>query len=358
MRNFRSSLFEALARLMPCEWGLILFGLLTWSLYLHLGLPMPGEPGARSQAGPGLFYFRQLMTSLDLYAAVWIAQLFWVGVPSVWLKWKGQGPGLIAVVREKFGHRIDLSEIVQDLRFFHAVLLMFVLFGLLKHLIPFVEPRLFDDFFAESDRWFCGGQMCGVRLQQLIGTSPAIAEFISGTYFWYFPYMTIAMFVFVAQNDRKLAQEFCGALIWLFMFGISWVYLLPTLGPVYWEPQAFQAVAATTVGGLQQDLAQMRAAALDDPMAGRAVNLISGFPSLHVAVTALGTVYLWQLSRLVGVLSALFLVVTINSTLYLGWHYLLDDVGSFVLTAYCIGLARTLSWWWRGPVKVPAPADS
>jgi membrane-associated phospholipid phosphatase len=348
MRIFLRSFFQGFTRLMPCEWALIVFGVFAWALYHLLGLPMPGEPGVRSQAGPGLFYFRQLMTSLDLYALVWIAQLCWTAFPAAWCGFRGRGAGAIAAVRLKFGHRIDLSEIFQDLRFFHAVLVMFVLFGLLKHLIPFVEPRLYDDFFATSDRMLCGGLMCGARLHQVFGTSPAVAEFISGTYFWYFPYMTIVMFVFVAQNDRKLAQEFCSALVWVFLIGILWVYLIPTLGPVYWEPQAFHAVASTTVGGLQHDLAQMRAAALEDPMAGRAVNLISGFPSLHVAVTALGSIYLARLHKVVAALSAIFLLVTINSTLYLGWHYLLDDLGSICLTVYAIGVSRGVAWWWRG----------
>ena len=77
--------------------------------------------------------------------------------------------------------------------------------------------------------------------------------------------------------------------------------------------------------------------------------MISGFPSLHVAVAIMGSIYLRHIHPLLSWLSWIFTLLIFNSTIYLGWHYLLDDLGSVLLVALCIPLAKRVSWrWWGG----------
>ncbi len=77
--------------------------------------------------------------------------------------------------------------------------------------------------------------------------------------------------------------------------------------------------------------------------------MISGFPSLHMAVTVLGSVYLGKLHWSLAAASWIFVLLITNSTIYLGWHYVLDDIGSLALVYVCIRLARWCNWkWWGG----------
>lgn len=339
-------------KLMPVEWALIIFAILAGILYQRFDLPLPGQPGSESSLGPGLFYLKQLLTSLDLYAIVWILQIMVYTVlalkQSAWKLRSVDWPG----IGTKFSHRLDLREIFQDLRLFHAILVMFVLFALLKHLIPHVNPIIYDDEFAVSEKFFCGGVYCAHYLRKLLGDSAV--EFVSSTYRWYFPYMSIVLFVFIAQNNRKLAHEYCCAFSLMFLIGILWVFALPTWGPVYWEPSAFDYVKSSSIGELQSELWKMKLHLDSNPNSREAVFLISGFPSLHIAVITLGSWYLMRINRLLGFASILFLLLIVNSTLYLGWHYVADDIGAVFLAWMCVRLTRYLSWEWRKDL----PADA
>ena len=63
-----------------------------------------------------------------------------------------------------------------------------------------------------------------------------------------------------------------------------------------------------------------------DPSSQSAMFLISGLPSLHVAVVIFGSIYYWKLLKIVGIISWAFTVLTIITTVYFGWHYVLDAV--------------------------------
>jgi hypothetical protein len=51
---------------------------------------------------------------------------------------------------------------------------------------------------------------------------------------------------------------------------------------------------------------------------------ISAFPSMHVAIPTLITLFVWRYNRWCGAACGLFTVVTLLSSAYLGWHYLID----------------------------------
>ena len=331
--------------LMPVEWLVLLFGIGTWSAYYHFGLKMPGQPGVGGGKGPGLFYLKQFLTSLDLYALIWLLiAVFAVLKECRRNEWHFKQVPWRAFWGN-FSRRLYIEEVIQDIRFFHAVLVMFVIFALLKNLIPFIAPNELDEWFVRTEQSVCGGLLCGEWLIKWLGSGAAY--YVSTHYMWYFPYMTLALFVMVAQRDRKLGHEYCFAFVLLFLIGILWIYLVPTWGPIYARPDAYKAIDYTDVAGLQKDLWQMKLYLHEHPEALDAVYMISGFPSLHVAVAVLGSIYVSRISRILGVLSWLFVALITHATLYLGWHYLLDDIGSLVLVWISIKVAKAFSWEWR-----------
>jgi hypothetical protein len=333
--------------LMPVEWLLIVFGLLTWGLYDYFGLDMPGQPGKGSRGGPLLFYLKQFLTCLDLYAVV--LGVF-VATRAVHFARASQGRFWAAPWKAfwiQISNRFLINHLFQDIRFFHAILLMFVEFALLKNLIPYINGALFDDFFIAADKLLCGGIICSERVTGLLGTE--LVPTVGQHYTWYYPYMSLTAFTFIAAAPRRIAQEYLCAFVALFLVGILWIYAVPTLGPVYALPDVFAYMRDTEIGQLQQELWSMREFLRLNPGSKEAIFMISGFPSLHVAVVMLGSIYLRHIHWSLAAVSWIFLALITHSTIYLGWHYLLDDIGSAALVLACIWLVKRCSWqWWGG----------
>jgi membrane-associated phospholipid phosphatase len=227
---------------------------------------------------------------------------------------------------------------------------MFVEFGMLKNLIPHMNSNVYDGAYAAVDRLICGGVLCSQALHSALGTSPLTISTISEHYFWYYPYMSLVGFIFVVAASRELAQEYLFAFVSLFLIGTVIIYVGPTWGPVYFEPSLFDFMKDSDLARLQQSLWQMKLTLDADPHDREAIFMISGFPSLHIAVVTAGSLYLRRLSRWLSWGSWMFLALTVNSTLYLGWHYLLDDVGAFLLVWICVLLAQKARWKWLGYV--------
>ena len=72
---------------------------------------------------------------------------------------------------------------------------------------------------------------------------------------------------------------------------------------------------------------------------------IAAFPSLHVAIamTACLMAHLLGLPRFVRVAAWVFLGLTEISTIYFGWHYVVDDLAGLLLGALAVELARALT---------------
>jgi membrane-associated phospholipid phosphatase len=331
--------------LMPVEWALVLGGLLTVALYAHFGLEMPGQPGPSGDRGPFLFYLKQIYTSLYLYALLFnlyvACKVFSVCRSHRWsfrsVPWRAFWPTAL--------RRFDPVEVVQDARFFHAVLLMFIEFQLLKHLIPHVHPGVYDGVFLATERLVCGGRVCAEWLHLALGMGAANA--VSTHYHWYYHFLIGVPATFILVAERRLAQEYLFAFVLLFLLGVLFVFLIPTWGPAFYAPELFTFIGSTESGGLQQDLWSMKGALEKNPHDRTHLFSISGFPSLHVAVVLLGSIYIRKINYFLSLVSWSFLLLIVNSTIYLGWHYVLDDVGSVVLVFASIWIARRVSWEWR-----------
>ncbi len=332
--------------IMPLELILLTCAAVIGLLYAYFGVPMPGASGASASQGPVLFYLKQILTALDVYCLIVLGFVAWqvgdhVRRNSFRLRGVTWGPFWKHLVT-----RFHMEQIFQDLRFINAILIMFVEFALLKNLIPLINPRVYDDWFIAVDRIVCGGVSCSELLHSVLGTSQPVLEYISGHYFGYYTYMSLVIFLFIVCASRALAHQFLCAFVTLFLVGTFVIYLAPTWGPVYHHPQPFEFMRGSAMFGLQQNLWEMKAVLEQDRSHAGAVFMISGFPSLHVAVVTLGSIYLAQIHRWLALISWGFCLLTVNSTLYLGWHYLLDDIGALALVWVALQVGRWSSRAW------------
>jgi membrane-associated phospholipid phosphatase len=215
----------------------------------------------------------------------------------------------------------------------------------LKSVVPLLRPgELFDRQLADLDRDLFGGHDPAVLLHVLLGTGTA-AHVLSAGYMLLFAFIPATLAVgLVFSRDLQAGLFYTTAQSINWLLGAGSYFLLPSLGPVYTEPAAFANLPVSAVTQLQGVLLDQRVEFLRDPAAGTAQS-IAAFCSLHVSIffTAALAVHLLRLGRRVKIGAWVLLAVTIASTVYLGWHYVLDDIGGLILGAIAIALACVLT---------------
>jgi hypothetical protein len=221
----------------------------------------------------------------------------------------------------------------------------FLAYRNLKSVVPLLRPgELFDRQLADLDRALLGGNDPAALLHALLGTGPA-THVMSVAYmllFVFIPGTLAAALVFSPNLQAGLFYASAQSINWL--LGAASYFLLPSLGPIYAEPSVFANLPTSGVSQLQELLLDQRIAFLRDPAVATAQS-IAAFASLHVSIFFTGALaaHVLGLGRRVRIAAWVLLALTTTSTIYLGWHYVVDDLGGLVLGAMAIVLARALT---------------
>jgi len=142
-----------------------------------------------------------------------------------------------------------------------------------------------------------------------------------------------------------------GGLFYATALSINWplgaasYFMLPALGPVYAEPAGFAHLPASEASYLQGVLLDQRLEYLRDPVAADVAQSIAAFASVHISMifTAAVAAHLLGLARRLRIGLWVLLAATTAATVYLGWHYVVDDVAGVVIGLAAIALARGLT---------------
>ena len=305
-----------------CELLVAAFAVVAGALYQYLRL----EPRAPLQ-----LYLSRIATSIGTYVAALLVTLLLLRLQDIRKTPKGgQVPPHRFTWNQFRGRYLLWQNVGVDLRFLNISCLLFVLFINLKHLTPLVNPHLFDRILLRVDLSLCKGRTAAEVLIGLIG--PDWAPVLSQAYMLFFPYVLMLIFVMILQDKRDLAQEFFAAFCAVWLVGALCIFAFPTLGPVYMRSGLLDLLPPdTSVANMQLQLYRQKMVLDARPLHPTAVFLISGFPSLHLAVPILGSLYLRRVNWKLGVISWAFAAVTVVTTIYFGWHYILDDVGGALL---------------------------
>jgi hypothetical protein len=148
----------------------------------------------------------------------------------------------------------------------------------------------------------------------------------------------------VFSRGLSTSLFFATALSINWLIGAGSYFLLPSLGPAYADPAAFAMLPHTEVTHLQGLLMSDRLQFLRDPDVGTP-QAIAAFASLHIAMsfTALAGAHLLGLDRRLKAALWLWLLLTSVATVYLGWHYVVDDLAGLVIGAVSLALARVFT---------------
>ena len=190
------------------------------------------------------------------------------------------------------------------------------------------QDRMLDGW----DRALFFGHSPAVLLHDLLGQGASAWVLM----FFYESFSTIVCVSFVAAlvfPDRfRDGIVFIASAIWVWIFGVGSYYLIPSLGPFHVAPQDYAGLPHMMIQDTQARYMGQRAFLLAHPQDPHAFAQISAFASLHVGVTTVITLMArYYRQRLLHRALCVFLAITIVATVYLGWHYAVDDVAGLFI---------------------------
>nr|WP_246416683.1 phosphatase PAP2 family protein [Nocardioides luti] len=206
------------------------------------------------------------------------------------------------------------------------------------------------------DRWLFLGHSPAVLLHDLLGQH--VAAYVLMVVYESFSWLATVSFVAAITLTTRVRDGyvFIASAVWVWILGVGSYYLIPSLGPFHSAPQDFAGLPHTMIQDTQARYVAQRAHLLAHPAASDSFAQISAFASLHVAVTTV----LLLMARYYGLrrtarAMTVFLGGTLLATVYLGWHFAVDDLAGLVLAFVAVGLGR-LTIYPRGrtgPVEGP-----
>jgi len=215
----------------------------------------------------------------------------------------------------------------------------------LKAIVPLLRPgELFDRQLADLDRSLFFGHDPAALLHSALGTG-VMTQVLSAFYVAFIVFLPLSLAVALVFSRRLQAGlYYATALSINWILGAASYFLLPSLGPIYAEPGDFAHLPASEVTRLQGVLLDQRVAFLADPTVATPQS-IAAFASLHISMslTAALAAHLLGLGRRMKVLLWTWVSLTTLATVYLGWHYVLDDLGGIVIAVAALVLARVLT---------------
>jgi len=240
----------------------------------------------------------------------------------------------------------------------------------LKSVVPLLRPgELFDRQLTDFERGLFGGDP-STLLHSLLGTGVQ-THVLSVVYLFYLFFVPVSLaLAMVFSRDLRGGLFYVTALSMNWPLGAASYLLVPALGPVYATPGNFADLPASGASALQSVLLDLRLDFLRDPVAAGAAQSIAAFASVHVSMifTAAVAAHLLGLARRVRIGLWILLALTIVATIYLGWHYVVDDVAGVLIGLVALALAYVLTGFERRPPEVavaegqagalPAPEQS
>jgi hypothetical protein len=240
--------------------------------------------------------------------------------------------------------------------------LTYVAFRNLKSFVPFVNRHLWDTTLDRIDRAIFFGNDPAVLLHQWLGEGAA-AHFFSFVYIAWIGFVPASLVIaLVWSRNGRAGSWYVTAVAVDWVLGATTYFLVPSLGPAYARPGNFSGLAHTPNSDIIQELMDARHQVLVNPFTTDQVQTIAAFASLHVGITVTMLV-MAELLRLHVALRwflRIFLVITVVTTVYLGWHYFVDTVAGAALGYAGVAIAA----WGTGnsmrrvqPVPESAPTS-
>jgi len=254
-------------------------------------------------------------------------------------------PGVKTIVRDEW----TLHRVVHIATGMISFYICYVSYRNLKSYLPLLGgDTLHDRALLQLDHFLFLGNNPAEVLHHVLGTSIA-AQVLAVLYVLYLPVVPITVgMVLVLHRDFTVGAWYATAVSLNWVLGVISYYSLPTLGPAFYEPQRFADLPENGASQLQMSLFRGAFGFKEDPQ-GDKIFGIAGFASLHVSVVFTLALFLHYagIARAVRYTAWVYLGFTILATLYLGWHYVADDLGGLFIG----GLSVAIGAWVTGNTR-------
>jgi hypothetical protein len=290
------------------------------SASIHVGFRDPG----------GQFFTRRLAASLLVFGLLALSDAAW--------RSRRSGGGLRAVpgvLRTRWTGG-KLAVVGSGLAGYDAV---YLCYHNMKSWDAFNAPR--DALLARVDSWLFLGHSPAVLLHDLLGKH--VADYaLTVVYESFSTWVPLSVVVVLAFADHlRDAFVFVASAAWVWILGIVSYYLIPTIGPFASAPRHFAGLPHTVVTSTQAQFVGQRLYLLRHPHDGDAFSQLAAFGSLHVGFTCMTMLVLRHFGfRWAGRAMTVYLGAVMLATVYLGWHFAVDDIAGLALAFAAVGLGR------------------
>lgn len=295
------------------------------------GLPVHDPDGV---GGPPLVRLSAILAifiALDvLPRALWRARLAPLRV----------GGAIAGVTRERWGQGRRIGYVLVGLFSFYVT---YVSYRNFKGFLPFLRPGSRDTTLLEVDRAIFFGHDPSTLLHSLLGTGFANSA-LSVVYVLFLAFVPISLAAaLVWFGEMRNGLWYATALCVNWVLGAASYYLIPAMGPAFVAPQLFSDLAPSASSSLQHTLWVERLNVLYGSAPGPAkdvVQSIAAFASLHVSVTLTAALMVTLLRANTWLVRFMWVYFSLTAvaTIYLGWHYVTDDVAGVLIALVAVGV--------------------
>jgi membrane-associated phospholipid phosphatase len=200
-----------------------------------------------------------------------------------------------------------------------------------------------DHMLGRWDHSLFLGHSPAVLLHEVLGQHVA-AYVLMAVYESFSTLVSVSVVAAVVLVDRiRDGYVFIASALWVWILGVGSYYLIPSLGPFHSAPGDFAGLPHTMIQDTQARYLAQRAHLLAHPQASDSFAQISAFASLHVAVTCLILLMArYYRLRRTSLALLVFLLLTMVATVYLGWHFAVDDIAGVLIAYVSVWLGRRM----------------
>jgi hypothetical protein len=223
-----------------------------------------------------------------------------------------------------------------------SCMILIVSFGILKHMVPHLNPYYADPALARFDNWLLGGRDAWEIVYAYL--PPIFTKYADFIYLglWTVPAIAFPILIIVVDKNVQRVMTY----IWVYfsawwVAGLAVATLGSSTGPVFYdrllggdrfagltEALRSSGMAQTRIGITQDALWQIYGT--KELVPGFA---ISAFPSMHVAVASIAAFYLAERGKIGGVVGMSFLALILILSISTGYHYVSDGGASIAIVA-------------------------
>jgi membrane-associated phospholipid phosphatase len=216
---------------------------------------------------------------------------------------------------------------------------VYVAYRNLKGFLPYVRGgELKDTVLMKLDRTLAFDHYPAQILHDVLGTGIS-AHILALAYELFLVFVPLSLgAALVWSKNVSTGFWYVTALCVNWALGTLSYYWVPSLGPFVAKPSLFADLPNTGVTSLQHALEAGRQAYIDDPNSTSTVQSVAAFASLHVSIILTAALICHYVipSRTVRYSMWVYWVLTSISTVYFGWHYLLDDIAGFGIGLFAV----------------------